>query len=148
MATKSGTTEGFTAEEKAAMKDRAAELRTAKARKGKQSAEADAADVLAKIAELDDADRALAERVHEIITEAAPALAPKLWYGMPAYAKDGKVVCFFQGAAKFKSRYSTLGFNDAAQLDDGPMWPTAWALTDADAIDGAAIAALVVRAAG
>jgi uncharacterized protein YdhG (YjbR/CyaY superfamily) len=139
---------GFTAEEKAAMKDRAAEARKAKARKGKRSPAEDAADVLAKIAELGDRDRALAERVHEIVTGAAPELAPKLWYGMPAYAKDGKVVCFFQGADKFKSRYSTLGFNDAAQLDDGAMWPTAFALTEASAIDADAIAALVVRAAG
>lgn len=138
----------FTAEEKAAMKDRAAEARKAKARKGKQSPEEDAADVLAKIAELEEADRALAERVHAIVTKAVPSLAPKLWYGMPAYAKDGKVVCFFQGADKFKSRYSTLGFNDAAQLDDGAMWPTAFALTEASAIDEAAIADLIVRAAG
>ena len=139
---------GFTAEEKAAMKDRAAEARKAKARKGKQSPAEDAADVLAKIAELGDADRAIAERVHQIVTKAAPHLAPKLWYGMPAYAKDGKVVCFFQGADKFKSRYSTLGFSDAADLDDGSMWPTAFALTSASDIDEDAVAALVSRAAG
>ncbi|MCC4907456.1 iron chaperone [Microbacterium sp. cx-59] len=142
------TAGGFTAEEKAAMKDRAAEARKVKARKGKQSPAEDTADVLAKIAELGDADRALAERVHEIVAKAAPSLAPKLWYGMPAYAKDGKVVCFFQGADKFKSRYSTLGFNDAANLDDGAMWPTAFALTDAASIDEQAIAALVARAVG
>lgn len=148
MASADDETGGFTAEEKAAMKDRAAEARKAKARKGKQSTAEDAADVLAKIAELGDADRALAQRVHEIVTAAAPVLAPKLWYGMPAYAKDGKVVCFFQGADKFKSRYSTLGFSDAAQLDDGVMWPTAFALTDVDTVDEAAITALVQRAAG
>ncbi|MBZ4486484.1 DUF1801 domain-containing protein [Microbacterium sp. cx-55] len=148
MAANDDTAGGFTAEEKAAMKDRAAEARKAKARKGKQSPAEDAADVLAKIAELGDADRALAERVHDIIAKAAPSLAPKLWYGMPAYARDGKVVCFFQGADKFKSRYSTLGFNDAANLDDGAMWPTAFALTDAASIDEQAIAALVARAVG
>ncbi|RJO78848.1 DUF1801 domain-containing protein [Nocardia panacis] len=137
---------GFTAEERAAMKEHAEELKKS-ARRGPDKA-ADAADLLAKIAEMGDEDRAMAERVHAIITAAAPTLAPKLWYGMPAYAKDGKAVCFFQPAAKFKARYSTLGFNDTATLDDGPMWPTAYALTTLTPAIEAEIAALVKRAAG
>ncbi|MDT0310122.1 DUF1801 domain-containing protein [Streptomyces sp. DSM 44917] len=136
----------FTAEERAAMKERAKEVR--KARRG--SAKADGtADVLAKIAEMEEGDRALAERVHALVTDAAPGLAPKLWYGMPAYAKDGKVLCFFQSSGKFKSRYSTLGFNDPANLDEGAMWPTAYALTgELGPEDEARISELVKRAAG
>src|SRR5919205_2602291 len=114
---------GFTAEERAAMKERARELK----------AEAQRADgeraVLAKIAEMPEPDRAMAERLHEIIKASAPALSPKTWYGMPAYAKDGKVVCYFTPASKFNSRYATFGFNDSANLDDGTMWPTSFALT-------------------
>ncbi|MET8153700.1 DUF1801 domain-containing protein [Actinoplanes sp. NPDC049668] len=125
------------------MKERAKEL---KAPRGKK-ADATAA-VLAKIAELSAADRALAERVHAIITAAAPELGPKLWYGMPGYAKDGKVVCFLQPADKFKTRYATLGFNDIAELDDGTMWPTAYALTELTAEAEERIADLVRRAAG
>ena len=102
--------------------------------------------MLAKIAELPAADRAMAERLHAIITASAPVLAPKLWYGMPAYAKDGKVVCFFQSAQKFNSRYATFGFNDAANLDDGAMWPVAFALTELTAADEARIGALVKKA--
>jgi uncharacterized protein YdhG (YjbR/CyaY superfamily) len=140
--------DGFTAEERAAMKDHAQELKAAKKRGGKASAADGEADVLAKIAELADADRFLAERVHAIVKAAAPHLAPKLWYGMPAYARDGKIVCFFQSAAKFKARYATLGFNDAAHLDDGTMWPTAFALTKLTSADEKRIADLVTRAAG
>lgn len=138
--------ESFTAEERAAMKERAKELRAA-SKRGKDR-EADLAALLEKIAEMPPADRAMAERLHAIITEAAPALAPKLWYGMPAYAKDGKVLCFFQGADKFKTRYATFGFNDVALLDDGTMWPTAYALTALTPADEQAIAALVRKAVG
>jgi uncharacterized protein YdhG (YjbR/CyaY superfamily) len=131
---------GFTAEERAAMKERAQELK----------AEAEKADgesaVLAKIAEMPAPDRSLAKRLHAIVKASAPELSPKTWYGMPAYAKDGKVVCYFQNAAKFKSRYSTLGFNDAANLDDGAMWPTAFALKKLTAADEAKIRALVKKA--
>jgi uncharacterized protein YdhG (YjbR/CyaY superfamily) len=116
---------GFTAEERAAMRDRAKEL--ASARSGGDAA-SDERAVLAKIAELPLADRAMASRIHTLIKAVAPELAPRLWYGMPAWAKDGKVVCFFQGAAKFKTRYATLGFSDRAALDDGNMWPTSYAL--------------------
>ncbi|GAA2195404.1 DUF1801 domain-containing protein [Streptomyces bangladeshensis] len=145
--TDSSTYEGFTAEERAAMKEHARELRTA-ARRGSRAEKAAQAerDVLARIAEMGDADRALAERVHAVVTATAPALAPKLWYGMPAYALDGKVVCFFQSVAKFKSRYATLGFNDAARLDEGAMWATAFALTEVTPEVEARIAALVARA--
>jgi uncharacterized protein YdhG (YjbR/CyaY superfamily) len=135
----------FTAEEKAAMKERAAEV---KAEKLRTSAEADTAVVLEKIAELEGNDRAIAERLHEIITTAAPELAPKTWYGMPAYARDGKTVVFFQAAGKFKTRYATLGFNDPAQLDDGTMWPTAYAITELSVADEATIAELIRRAVG
>ncbi|MGW2015324.1 iron chaperone [Streptomyces sp. NPDC001927] len=123
--------EGFTAEERAAMKDHAQELRAA-ARRGSRADKAAEAerDVLAKIAEMQDSDRTMAERLHAVITAAAPALAPKLWYGMPAYALDGKVLCFFQSAEKFKARYATLGFSDLARLDAGPMWPAGFALTE------------------
>jgi uncharacterized protein YdhG (YjbR/CyaY superfamily) len=131
---------GFTNEEKAAMKERAREL---KAQKEKADGEG---DVLAKIAEMQGADRALAERVHAIVTASAPGLAPRTWYGMPAYAKDGKVVCFFQSAQKFKSWYATLGFSDKANLDDGSMWPNSYALTRLTATEEKKIAALVKQA--
>src|SRR5919198_2299913 len=119
----SSTYEGFTAEERAAMKEHAQEMKTA-ARRSSRADKAEQAeqDVLAKIAEMQDSDRIMAERVHAVITASAPDLAPKLWYGMPAYALDGKVVCFFQSAEKFKARYPTLGFSDQAKLDEGPMW--------------------------
>ncbi|MFI7443090.1 iron chaperone [Nonomuraea indica] len=139
--------DGFTDEERAAMKEHARELKTA-ARRGSRATKADGErDVLAKIAEMAEPDRVLAERVHDVITAAAPHLVPKLWYGMPAYAKDGKVVCFFQSAQKFKARYATLGFNDAAALDDGTMWPTSFALTELTAANEATIGELVKRAA-
>jgi uncharacterized protein YdhG (YjbR/CyaY superfamily) len=137
--------EGLSDEERAAMKARTRELK-AEARAGKDKAAGEAA-VLAKIAEMPESDRAMAERLHEIITASAPALSPKTWYGMPAYAKDGKIVCFFQGAYKFKSRYATFGFDVAAKLDDGSMWPVAFALTELTAADEARIAALVKKAA-
>jgi uncharacterized protein YdhG (YjbR/CyaY superfamily) len=136
----------FTDEERDAMKDRAKEQKAA-ARRGPRAAEADGeSEVLAKIAEMSGSDRAMAERIHAVIKASTPALSPKLWYGMPAYAKDGKVVCFFQPAQKFKTRYSTLGFNDAAHLDEGTMWPVAFALTKLTAADEARIAALVKKA--
>jgi uncharacterized protein YdhG (YjbR/CyaY superfamily) len=131
---------GFTAEEKAAMRARAKEL---KAEQTKADGEA---DVLARIAEMQGSDRAMAERLHAIIKATAPDLTPKTWYGMPAYAKDGKVVCYFRNASKFKDRYATFGFNDAATLDDGAMWPTAYALTKLTAADEKHIAALVKKA--
>jgi uncharacterized protein YdhG (YjbR/CyaY superfamily) len=135
---------GFTAEEQAAMKERAKELK-AEARASKNRA-AGESDLLAKIAEMPEPERAMATRLHEIITESAPELWPRTWYGMPAYARDGKIVCFFQSAAKFNSRYATLGFNDAANLDDGAMWPTAFALIELTPSEEARIAALVKRA--
>ncbi|MEV6727577.1 MULTISPECIES: DUF1801 domain-containing protein [unclassified Streptomyces] len=139
---------GFTDEERDAMKERAQELKTT-ARRGSRAAKSDAeADVLAKIAEMPDADRVLAERLHAIVKAGAPGLSPKLWYGMPAYARDGKVVCFFQSAQKFKSRYATLGFSDQAGLDDGTMWPTSYALTELTPADEARIGALIEKAAG
>jgi uncharacterized protein YdhG (YjbR/CyaY superfamily) len=142
------TFEGFTDEERAAMKERGKELKAA-ARRGPRAAKADEESaVLAKIAELPGPDRDMAERLHAVIKASAPALSPKLWYGMPGYAKDGKVVCFFQSAQKFKSRYATLGFNDSAKLDEGTMWPTAFALTELTAADEARIGALVKRAVG
>jgi uncharacterized protein YdhG (YjbR/CyaY superfamily) len=140
----------FSEEERAAMKERARELK-AEARRGERATRARAdgeKDVLARIAEMPAPDRAMAERVHAILVDAAPELSPRTWYGMPAYARDGKVVCFFQGAAKFKTRYATLGFTDAAQLDEGPMWPTAFALTKLTAADEARIRALVKQALG
>ncbi|GAA2406692.1 iron chaperone [Nonomuraea africana] len=138
--------DGFTDEERAAMKEHAQELKKA-ARRGSRAAKADGErDVLEKIAEMAEADRVLAERFHAIVTASAPDLSPKLWYGMPAYAKDGKVLCFFQSAEKFKARYATLGFNDIANLDDGTMWPTAFAVTELTAADEARIAELVKRA--
>jgi uncharacterized protein YdhG (YjbR/CyaY superfamily) len=137
--------EGFTAEEQAAMKERAKELK-AEARADRDRA-AGERDVLAKIAEMPEPDRAMAERLHAIIKASAPALSPKTWYGMPAYAnKDGKIVCFFQSAAKFNARYATFGFQEAANLDEGTMWPTSWALTELTAADEKRIAALVKRA--
>ena len=131
---------GFTAEERAAMKERARELK-----RGTGDGEQ---DVLEKIAEMEEPDRAMAERIHAIVTAAAPDLTPRTWYGMPAYARDGKVVCFFQSAQKFKARYATLGFNDAARLDEGSMWPTAFALKKLTKKDEATIRALVKKAAG
>jgi uncharacterized protein YdhG (YjbR/CyaY superfamily) len=139
--------EGLTDEERAAMKQRTQELK-ADARRGPRADKADAeGDVLAKIAEMAEPDRAMAERLHAIITASAPALAPRTWYGMPAYAKDGKVLCFFQPAQKFKTRYATFGFNDVAHLDDGAMWPVAFALQALTAAEEARIAALVKKAA-
>lgn len=121
------TTETFTAEERAAMKDRSAEVK--RARRGRTTPEEDARDVVAKIDELEEPERGLAHRVAAIIAEAAPGLAPKLWYGMPGWAKDGKNLCFFQSASKFKTRYATIGFSDVARLDEGTFWPNAFALT-------------------
>ncbi|BCX02276.1 MAG: hypothetical protein KatS3mg053_0214 [Candidatus Roseilinea sp.] len=139
-------TAGFTDEERAAMNERARELK-AEARAGRNKADAESA-VLAKIAEMPEPDRSMAERIHAIVKANAPDLAPKLWYGMPAYAREGKVVCFFQGAHKFNTRYATLGFTDAADLDEGAMWPTAFALKAWPADGEARIGALVKRAAG
>ena len=138
--------EGFTDEERGAMKERAKELK-ADARPGPRGKKTDEESaVLAKIAEMTESDRLMAERLHAVIKASAPDLSPKLWYGMPAYAKDGKVVCFFQPAQKFKARYATFGFNDAANLDDGAMWPTAFALLKLTAADEARIAAIVKKA--
>jgi uncharacterized protein YdhG (YjbR/CyaY superfamily) len=134
----------FTNEERAAMKERAKELK-AEARANKKKAEGES-DLLAKIAEMPEPDRTIAERLHEIVKASAPALSPKTWYGMPAYAKDGKVLCFFQSAQKFDSRYATLGFSDQANLDEGPMWPTSFALKELTATEEAKISALVKRA--
>jgi uncharacterized protein YdhG (YjbR/CyaY superfamily) len=136
---KSKKSTGFTAEERAAMKERAKELKGA----GKADGES---DVLEKIAEMPKSDRAMAERLHAIVKASAPDLSPRTWYGMPAYAKDGKVVCFFRPAYKFKDRYATFGFNDKANLDEGHMWPTAFALTELTAADEKRIAALVKKA--
>ncbi|HZS08120.1 MAG TPA: DUF1801 domain-containing protein [Blastocatellia bacterium] len=133
---------GFTDEERAAMKNRAQELK-AEARANKADGES---DVLAKIAEMPEPDRAMARRLHAIIKASAPALSPKTWYGMPAYARDGKVVCFFQSAQKFKTRYATFGFNDAANLDEGALWPVAFALKELTATEEARISALVKKA--
>jgi uncharacterized protein YdhG (YjbR/CyaY superfamily) len=144
-AQKSGkTSQGFTEEEKAAMKERAKELK-AEERANKNKAEGER-DVLKKIAEMPGPDRSMAERLHAIITTSAPDLMPRTWYGMPAYAKDGKVVCFFQAAAKFNTRYATLGFNDSANLDEGAMWPTAFALKELTAAEEGQIAELVKKA--
>jgi uncharacterized protein YdhG (YjbR/CyaY superfamily) len=134
------TTKRFTDEERAAMKDRLQELKA-------EAKKADAEEaVLAKIEEMPEPDRTMGERIHAVIKANAPALSPKLWYGMPAYAKDGKVVCFFQAAQKFNSRYATFGFNDDANLDEGAMWPTAFALKEVTAAEEATIGALVKRA--
>jgi uncharacterized protein YdhG (YjbR/CyaY superfamily) len=137
---------GFNDAEKAAMKARAKEMK-AEARAGKDRA-AGEADLLAKIAEMPEPERQMAARLHEIVMASAPVLAPKTWYGMPAYAKDGKVVCFFQSAAKFESRYATFGFNDSAMLDDGAMWPVSFAITELTAVEEAKIIAMVKRAVG
>ncbi|MFI7499533.1 iron chaperone [Streptomyces sp. NPDC049687] len=140
------TYDGFTDEERDAMKERAKELK-ASARRGTRSSKADGeSEVLAKIAEMPEADRALAERLHSLVKAAAPALSPKLWYGMPAYAKAGKVVCFFQSAQKFKTRYATLGFSDQAALDEDTMWPTAYALTRLTPTDEERISTLLKKA--
>lgn len=137
---------GFDEEERAAMKERAQELK-AESRRGTRAAKPDGeSEVLGKIAEMSEPDRGIAERLHAIIKENAPELSPKTWYGMPAYAKDGKVVCFFQPADKFKARYPTLGFNDPANLDDGNMWPTSYALTKLTPADEAKIVGLVKKA--
>jgi uncharacterized protein YdhG (YjbR/CyaY superfamily) len=133
---------GFTAEERAAMRERAQELK-ARPRAAKADGES---DVLAKIAEMPEGDRVMADRLHAVIKATAPDLSPRTWYGMPAYAKDGKVVCFFQSAQKFKTRYATLGFSDKANLDDGAMWPTAFALKTLTAAEEKKIAALVKKA--
>jgi uncharacterized protein YdhG (YjbR/CyaY superfamily) len=135
---------GFTDEERAAMKERAKEQK-AEARANKKKAEGES-DVLAKIAEMQGPDRAMAERLHEIVKASAPELSPKTWYGMPAYAKDGKVLCFFQSAQKFNSRYATFGFNDTANLDEGAMWATSFALKELTDTEEAKISALVKRA--
>jgi uncharacterized protein YdhG (YjbR/CyaY superfamily) len=140
--------EGFTDEERAAMKERAKEVRAA-ARRGSRSTNNEAdreSDVLAKIAEMQKSDRLMAERLHAIVTASAPDLSPRTWYGMPAYAKDGNVVCFFQSAEKFKTRYATFGFSDKANLDDGAMWPVTFALTELTADVEARISALVKQA--
>jgi uncharacterized protein YdhG (YjbR/CyaY superfamily) len=134
------TSKGFTDEERAAMKERAQELKAGAAKADGESA------VLAKIAEMPKSDRVMAERLHAIVTGSAPDLSPKTWYGMPAYARDGKIVCFFKSADKFKSRYATLGFEESANLDDGAMWPTSFALTELTAADEKKIAALVKKA--
>ena len=136
--------QGFTDEERAAMKERAQELK-AEARASKNKADGERA-VLAKIAEMQGPDRAMAERLHAIVKASAPALSPKTWYGMPAYAKDGKVVCYFQDAQKFKSKYATFGFSDEANLDEGAMWPVAFALTELTAAEEERIGALVKKA--
>ena len=137
---------GFTDEERAAMRERAQELKAA-ARRGPRADKADGeSEVLVKIAEMPEPDRVIAERLHAIIKASAPALSPRTWYGMPAYAKDGKVVCFFQSAHKFKTRYATLGFSDKANLDKGAMWPTAFALKELTGAEEAKIDALVKKA--
>lgn len=135
---------GFTAEEQAAMKERAKELK-AEARASKNKADGES-DLLAKIAEMPEPDRTMATRLHEIVKAHAPVLLPKTWYGMPAYARDGKIVCFFQSAQKFQARYATLGFNDSANLDEGVMWPTSFALKELNAAEEARIIALVKKA--
>jgi uncharacterized protein YdhG (YjbR/CyaY superfamily) len=141
------TVDGFTAEERAAVKERAKELKAA-GRRGPRAGKADGeSDLLAKIAEMPESDRVMAERLHAIIKATAPGLLPRTWYGMPAYAKDGNVVCFFQSAQKFNSRYATFGFSDKANLDEGAMWPTAFALTELTAADESRIGALVRKAA-
>ena len=137
---------GFTDEERAAMKEHAQELKRARSRGARADEAHGESDVLAKIAEMPQADRAMAEGLHALIKASAPALSPRTWYGMPAYAKDGDVICFFQPAQKFKSRYATLGFSDKAILDEGDMWPTSFAVTELTAAEEARIAALVKKA--
>jgi hypothetical protein len=136
---------GFTDEERGAMRERVQELKTAARRPRADKADGES-DLLAKIAEMPERDRAMGKRLHAVIKSSAPRLTPRTWYGMPAYAKDGKVVCFFQSAQKFKTRYATLGFSDAANLDEGAMWPTAFALTKLTPEDEARIGALVKKA--
>ncbi|MDR0345724.1 MAG: DUF1801 domain-containing protein [Nocardiopsaceae bacterium] len=144
--TSTKTYEGFTDEERAAMKERGRELKSA-ARRGPGASQADEESiVLEKIAEMPEADRALGERLHALIKASAPALSPTTWYGMPAYARDGKMICFFKGAFKFKARYATLGFSDKANLDDGAVWPTEFAVTELTPAAEAKIAALVQQA--
>ena len=137
---RTGSTKGFTAEERAAMKERAKELKAEAAKADGEKA------LLEKVAEMKGTDRAMATRLHAIITAAAPVLTPKTWYGMPAYAKDDKIVCYFKSAEKFKSRYATFGFEEAANLDDGAMWPTCWALKELTAADEKRIVTLVKKA--
>lgn len=138
---------GFTAEEQAAMREYAQELKAA-SRPGRKAADGEA-DLLAKVAAMPEPDRVMATRIHAIVRASAPSLVPRTWYGMPAYANaEGKVVCFFQGMSKFKTRYATLGFSDRAKLDDGTMWPSAFALKTLDAATEARISALVAKAAG
>jgi uncharacterized protein YdhG (YjbR/CyaY superfamily) len=140
------TTAGFTAEERAAMKEYLEEKKAAARRGGRASKEDGESDVLAKIAAMAGPDRAMAERLHALIKTSAPALSPRTWYGMPAYAKDDKVVCFFQSGQKFKTRYATFGFSDKANLDEGAMWPTAFALKELTTAEEARISALVKKA--
>jgi uncharacterized protein YdhG (YjbR/CyaY superfamily) len=137
--------DGFTDSERAAMRERARELK-ADARRGRGKKADGEADVLAKIAEMQEPDRVMAERLHAIVKDTAPSLSPRTWYGMPAYARDGKVVCFFQSAEKFKSRYATFGFSDKANLDESAMWPTSFALKELTATEEARIAELVKKA--
>ena len=137
---RTGSTKGFTAEERAAMKERAKELKAEAAKADGEKA------LLEKVAEMKGTDRAMAARLHAIITAAAPVLSPKTWYGMPAYAKDGKIICFFQSAEKFDSRYATFGFSDEANIDQGAMWPTSWALTELTAAEEKKIVTLVKKA--
>jgi uncharacterized protein YdhG (YjbR/CyaY superfamily) len=147
MASKTKNDKGFTDEERAAMRERAKELKIV--RRGSRANKADGErDVLAKIAEMAPSDRVMAERLHAIVKAIAPALSPRTWYGMPAYAKDGDVICFFQSGQKFKTRYTTLGFSDKANLDEGEMWPTSFALRRLTAVEEAAIGALVKKAVG
>jgi len=146
-AARDGKATGFTDEERAAMRERARELKAETGRGSRAKAKTDGErDVLAKIAAMPEPDRSMATRLHAIVTATAPSLAPRTWYGMPAYARDGKVVCFFQDARKFKTRYATLGFSDQAHLDDGAMWPTAFALKELTASAEARIVALVKQA--
>lgn len=140
MTDKTKSYDGFTAEERAAMKQRATELKSRK--RGKDTEP----EVLAKIAEMPDADRAIAERIHALVKANAPGLVPKLWYGMPAYYRDGKVLCFFQAADKFKARYATFGFEGIAKLDEGSMWATAFAITELSEADAERLGALIARA--
>jgi uncharacterized protein YdhG (YjbR/CyaY superfamily) len=149
MVTKTKTTafEGFSADERAAMKEHAKELKAGAQRRADTARTDGEADIQAKLAEMTGSDRAIGEKLHEIISSTAPQLMPRLWYGMPAYAKDGKVMCFFKCAAKFKARYATLGFNDCASLDDGAIWPTEFALTELTPEGEAQITALIKKAA-
>jgi uncharacterized protein YdhG (YjbR/CyaY superfamily) len=141
---KTQNSRGFSADEKAAMKERAKELKAEE--RANKSREEGERELLAKIAEMPESDRVMAERIHEIVKANAPELSPKTWYGMPAYTRDGKIVCFFKAAAKFDSRYATLGFEELSNLDEGNMWPTSYALTKLTAADEARIAALVKKA--